>query len=321
MRGWGLMALLGGMAACDDTDPMASQPRAEAFRESAFFEDGRAMRPLVPGTVAQEWRAPAREDPTRRQGLAAGGGWIRAVPVPLTRELLETGRAAYDTWCAVCHGLTGDGDSLVARKMPQRRPPGLFVPHDHATQEVYGIAEAEAPYTGTRAVAERVGPGAFPLPREVDGWGAVRDTRGRSDAGTPGASASIQGMGDAGVPVAWGAPHRPPRIPGAPEASQVTSAESARARQVALVGPRSIAMEGRLDERSATGDLPHPVGFYFAVISEGFGVMPAYGAQLSTEERWAVVAYLRALGRSQRAPLSAAPADVQARLRQEVHAP
>ncbi|MFP2903039.1 c-type cytochrome, partial [Corallococcus sp. 4LFB] len=75
------------------------------------------------------------------------------------------------------------------------------------------------------------------------------------------------------------------------------------------------------DERSAAGALPHPPGFYFQVISHGFGVMPAYGPQLTPQERWAVVAYLRALGRSQHAPLSAAPPEVQARLRQEVRAP
>ena len=57
MRGRVLLGLLGGVVACDDTDPMASQPRAEAFKASTFFEDGRAMRPLVPGTVAQEWLA------------------------------------------------------------------------------------------------------------------------------------------------------------------------------------------------------------------------------------------------------------------------
>ncbi|RKH59777.1 hypothetical protein D7X96_34735, partial [Corallococcus interemptor] len=169
MKRWTLMALLGGVAACDDTDPMASQPRAEAFKPSPFFEDGRAMRPLVPGTVAQEWRA--RGD---TQGLTAEGGWVQAVPVPLTGELLEQGRTAYETWCAVCHGLTGDGDAIVARKMPQRRPPGLFVPHRHADQVVYGVVEGEAPYTGTQAVTARVGPGAFPLPERVDGWGAVR---------------------------------------------------------------------------------------------------------------------------------------------------
>ncbi|QAT89152.1 hypothetical protein EJ065_7637 [Corallococcus coralloides] len=287
MKRWTLMALLGGMAACDDTDPMASQPRAEAFEASAFFEDGRAMRPLVPGVVAREWRT--RED---TQELTAEGGWVQAVPVPLTRQLLEEGRTAYETWCAVCHGLTGDGDSVVARKMPQRRPPGLFVPHDHATQVVYGVVEGEAPYTGTQAVTARVGPGAFPLPQRVDGWGAVRDT---ADAGTSG-------------------------VPGAGRGT-VSDADAERARQVALVGPRGIAMEGRLNEPSTTGDLQHPPGFYFAVISHGFGVMPAYGPQLTPRERWAVVAYLRALGRSQRAPLTVAPPEVQARLRQEAGAP
>ncbi|WP_254380140.1 c-type cytochrome [Corallococcus exiguus] len=287
MKHWTLLALLGGMAACDDTDPMASQPRAEAFGASEFFDDGRAMRPLVPGTVAQEWRTSGDT-----QGLTAEGTWLQAVPVPLTRQLLEEGRTAYETWCAVCHGLTGDGDAIVARKMPQRRPPGLFVPHDHASQVVYGVVEGEAPYTGTQAVTARVGPDAFPLPQRVDGWGAVRDT---ADAGRP-------GVPDAG------------RV-------KVSDADAARARQVALVGPRGLAMEGRLDEPSTTGDLPHPPGFYFAVISQGFGVMPAYGPQLTPHERWAVVAYLRALGRSQRAPLTVAPPEVQARLRQEVGAP
>ncbi|NPD26927.1 c-type cytochrome [Corallococcus exiguus] len=287
MKRWTLMALLGGMAACDDTDPMASQPRAKAFGASEFFDDGRAMRPLVPGTVAQEWRTHGDT-----QGLTADGTWLQAVPVPLTRQLLEEGRTAYETWCAVCHGLTGDGDAIVARKMPQRRPPGLFVPHDHGSQVVYGVVEGEAPYTGTQAVTARVGPASFPLPQRVDGWGAVRDT---ADAGRP------------GVPDAR-------RV-------KVSDADAARARQVALVGPRGLAMEGRLNEPSTTGDLPHPLGFYFAVISQGFGVMPAYGPQLTPHERWAVVAYLRALGRSQRAPLTVAPPEVQARLRQEVGAP
>ncbi|MFP2901960.1 hypothetical protein [Corallococcus sp. 4LFB] len=49
MKRWALLALLGGVSACDDTDPMASQPRAEAFEASAFFADGRAMRPWCRG--------------------------------------------------------------------------------------------------------------------------------------------------------------------------------------------------------------------------------------------------------------------------------
>lgn len=58
-----------------------------------------------------------------------------------------------------------------------------------------------------------------------------------------------------------------------------------------------------------------PDGFFFQVISQGFGLMPPYASQLTVQERWAVVAYVRALQLSQHAPLSAAPPDEQARLK------
>lgn len=44
-----------------------------------------------------------------------------------------------------------------------------------------------------------------------------------------------------------------------------------------------------------------PLGHFFNVISNGYGAMPDYAAQLTPEERWAVVAYIRALQLSQRA--------------------
>ena len=58
-------------------------------------------------------------------------------------------------------------------------------------------------------------------------------------------------------------------------------------------------------------------GRYYQVLSQGFGVMPSYASQLTVEERWAVVAYVRALQLSQRAkPEQASPED-QARLERE----
>ena len=42
-----------------------------------------------------------------------------------------------------------------------------------------------------------------------------------------------------------------------------------------------------------------PDGWYFQVMSEGFGLMPSYASHLTVQERWAVVAYLRALQLSQ----------------------
>jgi mono/diheme cytochrome c family protein len=47
-------------------------------------------------------------------------------------------------------------------------------------------------------------------------------------------------------------------------------------------------------------------GWYFDVVTNGFGRMPGYAAQLRPRDRWAVVAYIRALQRSR----SATPADV-----------
>lgn len=46
-----------------------------------------------------------------------------------------------------------------------------------------------------------------------------------------------------------------------------------------------------------------PAGYFFEVISKGFGVMPSYGPQVPVEDRWAVVAYIRALQLSQKASL------------------
>src|SRR5262245_16979608 len=47
-----------------------------------------------------------------------------------------------------------------------------------------------------------------------------------------------------------------------------------------------------------------PVGRLFAVISEGYGSMPSYAGQIPPEDRWAIVAYVRALQRSQHFPES-----------------
>jgi mono/diheme cytochrome c family protein len=41
------------------------------------------------------------------------------------------------------------------------------------------------------------------------------------------------------------------------------------------------------------------VGHYFDVISNGWGAMPSYSQQVPVQDRWAIIAYIRALQRSQ----------------------
>jgi mono/diheme cytochrome c family protein len=50
-------------------------------------------------------------------------------------------------------------------------------------------------------------------------------------------------------------------------------------------------------------------GYFFDVITSGFGAMPDYAAQIAVPDRWAIVAYLRALQLSENARLEDVPAD------------
>ena len=50
-----------------------------------------------------------------------------------------------------------------------------------------------------------------------------------------------------------------------------------------------------------------PAGYYFDLISRGTRVMPSYAARIKVEDRWAIIAYIRALQLSQNADLSRVP--------------
>ena len=120
------------LVACDDRqafhepDPglarMLLQPRGVPYGASSAFADGRIMRPAVPDTVP-------REQPwVGQQAIETGrehGEYVRAIPVPVTRAALQRGRTAFERVCATCHGVLGDGNSVVAEKMELRRPPSL----------------------------------------------------------------------------------------------------------------------------------------------------------------------------------------------------
>ena len=52
-----------------------------------------------------------------------------------------------------------------------------------------------------------------------------------------------------------------------------------------------------------------PVGQLFDVITNGFGAMPDYAAQIAPADRWAIIAYVRALQLSEHATVADVPAE------------
>lgn len=58
-----------------------------------------------------------------------------------------------------------------------------------------------------------------------------------------------------------------------------------------------------------------PAGHLFNTITNGIRSMPAHGPQIPVDDRWAIVAYLRALQRSRNATIDDVPPDMRGRLR------
>jgi cytochrome c553 len=52
-----------------------------------------------------------------------------------------------------------------------------------------------------------------------------------------------------------------------------------------------------------------PVGYFFDVMTHGFGAMQDYASQVPVADRWAIAAYIRALQLSQRTPVDDVPVD------------
>lgn len=187
MRTIPILALALLVAGCEWVNPMMQQPKVKPYRKSVFYPDQIAMRAPPAGTRP----AGAPVEPAAVSGRNPDGTPVARIPVPVTPELIETGRKRFDVFCAACHGVLGDGQGPVARNMSIRPPPSLL------------------------------------------------------------------------------------------------------------------------------GSTQRPDGFFYTAITDGYGYMPSYRPWLGDEERWAVVAYVRALQLSQATRIEQAPPDVRARLEKE----
>lgn len=63
-----------------------------------------------------------------------------------------------------------------------------------------------------------------------------------------------------------------------------------------------------------------PIGYFYDVITNGYGAMSDYSSQVPVPDRWAVAAYVRALQLSQNAPVADVPADRLADLEKSLQA-
>lgn len=91
---------------------MQDQPRYQPFERSDFFDDRRASRPIVPGTVA---RGQLHANAIFETGKS-DAGFVSEVPETVDRALLERGRERFDIFCSPCHDRTGSGRGMIVQR-------------------------------------------------------------------------------------------------------------------------------------------------------------------------------------------------------------
>jgi mono/diheme cytochrome c family protein len=82
---------------------MADQPRYDTYDKSTFFADTLSARPLPQGTIPRD-KVENQAEP------------------PITMDLLTRGQQRFNIYCTPCHGFTGNGDGMAARRGFDRQP-------------------------------------------------------------------------------------------------------------------------------------------------------------------------------------------------------
>jgi mono/diheme cytochrome c family protein len=172
---------------------MLEQEKRMPYESDPLLPGGMAMLKPPSGTLPVDAIV---GNPLLTTGIA-NDQYTARIPVRVDRDLLDKGRQDFETFCAACHGILGDGNSVVADKMALRKPPSLH--------------------------------------------------------------------------------------------------------EARIVG--------------------YPPGKIFATVRQGYGLMPSYSVQLSVQDTWGVVAYVRALQLARAAEVGELPPDVRARLAAETAPP
>lgn len=104
---------------------MDRQARYKPQAENEFFADGRNDRPVPANTVARgnyynqqevfsaDFEDKRLGDTVLLEGKNADGSFVKKLPLEVTYDLIEQGKAKYDIFCGACHGAAGDGNGVT----------------------------------------------------------------------------------------------------------------------------------------------------------------------------------------------------------------
>ena len=133
---------------------MQDQPKVIAYRQNPFYRDGVSAKPPVENTVprgylradreyylgkkanvAQQSSAVLTQSAASQAPAPAGSSAspaalypddVETFPFPITKDDLNRGQERYQIFCSVCHGATGNGDGMIARRGFNKPAPASY---------------------------------------------------------------------------------------------------------------------------------------------------------------------------------------------------
>lgn len=167
-----------GLGGCTEIEnAMARVGTLNFLRESVAFDPYESPRPAPPMSVPVESPGEKWEPPVEatEASLRAWGDTM-ANPLPMAEPVLERGAYVFQTYCAVCHGVGGEGDGPLvgAGKLPFATNLLLPASVDRTDGYIYAVV--------------RVGRGLMPPYRRItpsERWAVVNYVRHLQDGGQP----------------------------------------------------------------------------------------------------------------------------------------
>ncbi len=149
---------------------MDFQPKFKAQTANPHFDDGRAMRPDIEGTVPQ---GELRADAAFERGLDADENWLSGFPtqVEISDATMNRGEERFNIYCQPCHGAAGYGDGPVARRMVLLQEPKWVAPTSLNQGYLRTMPEGKLFHTITHGVRNMNGYGHMIPP--ADRWAII----------------------------------------------------------------------------------------------------------------------------------------------------